>query len=198
MWSCPPASTATVPVASARAMRGGVDAAGETRDDDEAGLAEFARDAARRISRRPPRHCASRRSRPSAAQRRSLPRTAISGGASSIIRRRTRIIGLAERDQADAHGVRRPRFRARLRAREQMRPAPAAPPRRARSGSALERRARAAVMIDQGAERARPDILAADEAQPVDPLLVGQANLASSCRPPYRRQSGRMTRFGAG
>jgi hypothetical protein len=29
-------------------------------------------------------------------------------------------------------------------------------------------------MIDQRAECARPDILAADEAEPIDPLLVGQ------------------------
>jgi hypothetical protein len=29
-------------------------------------------------------------------------------------------------------------------------------------------------MVDQRAERARPDILATDEPQPIDPLLVGQ------------------------
>ena len=31
-------------------------------------------------------------------------------------------------------------------------------------------------MVDQSAEGARADILAADEAQPVEPLLVGQPN----------------------
>jgi hypothetical protein len=38
----------------------------------------------------------------------------------------------------------------------------------------LERVARPAEMIDQRAERPRPDILAADEAEPIDPLLVGE------------------------
>jgi hypothetical protein len=35
---------------------------------------------------------------------------------------------------------------------------------------------RAAKMVDQGAKRARPDILAANEPQPVDPLLIRQAD----------------------
>src|SRR5262249_38532271 len=43
-------------------------------------------------------------------------------------------------------------------------------------GERLERGAGAAEMIDQEAERARPDVVAADEAQPVEPLLVAQAN----------------------
>ena len=45
---------------------------------------------------------------------------------------------------------------------------------------------RAAEMIDQRAKRARTDILAADEAQPVDPLLVRQADalLRSVTSPP--------------
>jgi hypothetical protein len=36
----------------------------------------------------------------------------------------------------------------------------------------IERRPRPAKMIDQRAERARPDILAANEPQPIDPLQV--------------------------
>ena len=57
--------------------------------------------AARQSACPPPRHCARRRSRPSAAPaRRALPRTASSGGASSIIAQALRIVRLAERDQA--------------------------------------------------------------------------------------------------
>ena len=37
-----------------------------------------------------------------------------------------------------------------------------------------ERRPGAAEMVDEGAEGARPDIGAANEAKPVDPLLIGQ------------------------
>ena len=48
----------------------------------------------------------------------------------------------------------------------------------------LERRARSAKMIDERAKGARTDILAANEAQPVEPLLVGQAHaFAGVCDP---------------
>jgi hypothetical protein len=42
-------------------------------------------------------------------------------------------------------------------------------------GQRRERGAGAAAVIDQGAEGPRPDIVAADEAQPVEALFVGQA-----------------------
>jgi hypothetical protein len=41
-------------------------------------------------------------------------------------------------------------------------------------GERLERGPRAAKMIDQRAKGARPDILAANKSQPVDPLLIAQ------------------------
>jgi hypothetical protein len=40
----------------------------------------------------------------------------------------------------------------------------------------LERSARAAAMIDQGAEGAGADVVAADQPQPVQALLIGQAD----------------------
>ena len=73
----------------ARAMRRRVDAARKPRHDDEIRPRRVRAPSARRISRRRPTRCASRRSRPSAAaSAASLPRTASSGGASSIARRR--------------------------------------------------------------------------------------------------------------
>ena len=69
----------------AGAMRRRIDAAREAGRDDEAGLAEFAREPLGEFQARAPTHCASRPcaiiGRASAAR---LPRTAISGGASSI------------------------------------------------------------------------------------------------------------------
>ena len=53
-----------------------------------------------------------------------------------------------------------------------MRAAGAAAPREI--GQRLERRAGAAEMIEQRAERARADIFAADEPQPVEALLVAE------------------------
>ena len=45
-------------------------------------------------------------------------------------------------------------------------------------GQRLERGPRAAEMVEQGAEGARADILAADQAQPVEPLVVGELHTA--------------------
>jgi len=56
-------------------------------------------------------------------------------------------------------------------ARAKISTAPLAPPRRASDGSACSA-ARAAEMIDQRAKGARADIGTADQAQPIDPLLV--------------------------
>src|SRR4051812_20741331 len=47
-------------------------------------------------------------------------------------------------------------------------------------GQRLERFVCPAIVIDERTECARPDILAADQAQPVEPLLVGQANTAAA------------------
>jgi hypothetical protein len=44
-------------------------------------------------------------------------------------------------------------------------------------GQRRKRRPGAAEPIEQGAKRARPDILAADQAQPVKALLIGQADV---------------------
>ena len=51
-----------------------------------------------------------------------------------------------------------------------------AAPRKVRQG--LERRRRAAIMVDQGSEGARADILGADQAQPVEALLIGEGSAA--------------------
>ena len=67
--------------------------------------------------------------------------------------------------------------------REQMRAGPDAPPRRARPGRAASARARAAVIIDQVAEGARADIVAADQPQPIEPLLVAQSHAVVPRRP---------------
>ena len=101
-----------------------------------------------------------------------------------------RIIRLAERDEARRRCAARRSSSGSASAREQIRPGACAPPRRARSGSAVERRARAAEMIDQGAEGARPDIVAADQAQPVEPLVVGELSL-----PPRRQHAARRSRL---
>ena len=44
-------------------------------------------------------------------------------------------------------------------------------------GQGAQRRPRAAVALEQRGEGARPDILAADQPQPVEPLLVGQSDV---------------------
>ena len=59
-------------------------------------------------------------------------------------------------------------------ARTDLRRRRAAAPRQ--RGQGVERGAGAAEVIEQGAERARPDILAADKAQPVEALVVGQSD----------------------
>jgi hypothetical protein len=40
-------------------------------------------------------------------------------------------------------------------------------------------------MIDQRLKRARPDILAADQPQPIDPLLVGQPDVLIADLSPF-------------
>ncbi len=85
------------------------------------------------------------------------------------------IIVFAERDENGAEFLRGGDLLFRLGARADVRRAAAA----AAAGKPrqrLKRRSRAAEMIDQCAERPRPDILAANEPQPVEPLLIGQAD----------------------
>jgi hypothetical protein len=84
-----------------------------------------------------------------------------------------RIVGLAERDEAgaDARGG-RDLLLGVLAGADAQRPSRAAAARQLRQRR--ERRTGAAAVIDEGTEGARPDILAADEAQPVEPLAVAQ------------------------
>ena len=85
-----------------------------------------------------------------------------------------RIAGFADGDERDVEFSRGVHLTLSLVARTNLRRSPTATPRQ--RGQGLERRAGAAEMIDEGAKRARPDILAADETQPVEALLVGEVD----------------------
>ena len=85
-----------------------------------------------------------------------------------------RIVRLPERDQAHAKRAGGLQLALGVGTRIDAGGRGAAAPRQIRHR--LERRARAAVMVDERAEGARADIVAADELQPVEPLLVGQTN----------------------
>ena len=153
-------------------MRGGVDAARQTRDDAEAGLAELARQRLRELrpggggvartddgDQRPGEHGA-------VAAHRNQRRRVVDH------LQPQRVVRFAERDEMHVEGARRLQLGGGFLGR-----ADASGPRRAaaagKRGQSVKRGARAAEMIDQLAEGARPDILGADQAQPVDPLLVG-------------------------
>ena len=86
-----------------------------------------------------------------------------------------RIAGFADGDERDAEFSRGVDLTLGRVARTNLRRRRAATPRQ--RGQGLKRGARAAEMIDEGAKRARPDILAADEAQPVEALLVGEMDV---------------------
>ena len=78
------------------------------------------------------------------------------------------------RDEADAEARRRLELALGLgAARDLQQPAPPRPAQR--SGRASSAADGAAVAVDQGSEGARPDVLGADQAQPVEALLVGEA-----------------------
>ena len=115
-----------------------------------------------------------------------MPRMPSSGGASSSSEPR-RIAGLAGRDQADAEPPACGELGARvLLAANPPRTCRAAAPRQIRQP--LQRRARAAEMMEQGTERPRPDIVGPDQPQPVDPLGVGEmyrARILLSMRPQH-------------
>ena len=83
-----------------------------------------------------------------------------------------RIAGFADGDERHAEVLRRFDFLFGRFARTDLRRRPTAAPRQ--RGQGVERGTGAAEMIDKGAECARSNVLAADEAQPVEPLLVGQ------------------------
>jgi hypothetical protein len=85
-----------------------------------------------------------------------------------------RIIRLAQRQQGHAEPLGRSELALGVLARVDARG-----PRRAAAageiGQGREGGAGSAAVINQGAEGARPDMVAADEAQPVEALFVGQA-----------------------
>src|SRR5580692_4454674 len=85
-----------------------------------------------------------------------------------------RIAGFADGDECHAELLRGFHLLLGRFARTNLRCRPTATPRQ--RGQGLERGAGAAEMIDEGAKRAWPDVLAADQAQPVEPLLVGQTD----------------------
>ena len=120
-----------------------IDAARQARHDDEAGLAEVARERSANFTPaaealREPTIAIDR----AAADASNLPRTARSGGASSIICKSRRIVGLAERDEvrlrcACGLRVRFGLFGGQIDPRDC-----AAPPRRARRAALRARRGR--------------------------------------------------------
>src|SRR5262249_28080256 len=106
------------------------------------------------------------------------------------------IVGLAKRDQVDAERPCRLDLALGLVVRIDAGSAlGAAAPGKLRQR--FERLARAAIVVDERAEGARPNVLAANEPQPVDPLLVGETNArACSLHISSRDRVGeRMTRF---
>ena len=89
-----------------------------------------------------------------------------------------RIAGLADGDECHAELLRRFDLTFSRFARTNLRRRGTTTPRQ--RGQGLERGAGAAEMIDEGAEGARPDVLAADEAQPVEALFVGEVDVVRS------------------
>ena len=177
MRSWPPASTATVPLARLARCAAASMPRASPETIDEAGVAEFARDPLGEFHAGRRRRCASRRcatigrgerARACRARRAAAARRRSCAAAPDSPARRARRSG--------CRALRAPCSSRSASSREQMRAgrARAAAPRQLRQR--VERGARAAAMIEQGAEGARADIVAADEAQPVEPLLVGQTH----------------------
>src|ERR1700719_3666591 len=86
-----------------------------------------------------------------------------------------RIAGLADGRLRDAEVLRRFNLTLSRFARKDLRRRCATTPRQ--RGQGFERGAGAAEMIDEGAKCARPDVLAANEAQPVEALFVGEVDI---------------------
>jgi hypothetical protein len=85
-----------------------------------------------------------------------------------------RIVRLAQRQQGDAESPGRRELALGVLARVHARGTACAAA-AGEIGQGREGGSGAAAVIDQGAEGARPDMVAADEAQPVETLFVGQA-----------------------
>ena len=157
----------------AGAMRGLIDAARQPRDDDEAGVAEIARQLACEFQ--PGAGGVARADDGDHRPHQRVGRAAHAEQRRRIVERRQprRIAGLAGRDQAtpilSAGGEFGPRL---VLAADAARTRGAAAPRQI--GQPFQRGARAAEMIEQRAEGARPDIVGADQPQPVDPLGIGE------------------------
>jgi hypothetical protein len=177
------------------AMGGGVDAARQPRYGGEAGRAQVARqaldefDSGRRgVARaddgdqRPHQHSqlAAHRQQRRAIVDHLQPR---------------RKIRLAKRDEIDATRPRRFQFCLGVLARTDARRCRGAAAAGER-GQGAKRGARATIVIDQVAEGARTDIVGADEAQPIEPLLLAQSHAFAQRRPPagYKRGASRSKR----
>ena len=175
----PPAKTAIVPAPSAASCAAESMPRARPETIDEVGVAEIAREHRRHFSSGD-RGVA--RADDGDRRRRQVRRLAAHG---EERRRRVgvpkprRIERLADADEARAQADAPPASPLRPHAGSGC--APAAPRRRAREvRQRVERGLRRAEMIDQAAKRRRPDILAADQAQPGQPLLVGQRDAAGS------------------
>jgi hypothetical protein len=153
-------------------VRGRVDPARQPRHHDKTRFAELARDhlrefepGARGVARADRRHHRPRQRRRVAADRQKRRRIV------DHLQPR-RIVGLAPTKATPSLCAKASSRTAS--SRGQICTAPLAPPRCASDGSASSAARAPPKLIDQRAERARPDILAANEPQPIDPLLVGQ------------------------
>ena len=162
------------------AVGGGVYAAGEARNDAEAGLAEIARQPFRELAAGGGGVAGADNGDPGA-------RECVTLAAHGDQRRRiidhlqTRgVVGFSKRDQADAEAGRRFQFAFGVPAGIDTGGRGAATPRQV--GHRFECCPGAAVVIDQSAEGPRSNIVASDELQPVEPLLVGQPH-AFAARP---------------
>ena len=159
-------------------MRRRIDAARQTGHDGETGFAQPARKNLRQL------HAGRRRiARADHGDRRHGERRQMAAHRKQ--RRRIvdhlqalRIAGFADGDERDVEFSRGVHLTLSLVARTNLRRRRAAAPRQ--RGQGLKRRAGAAEMIDESAKRPRSDVLAADEAQPVEALLVGEVD--AMCR----------------
>ena len=154
-------------------MAGGVDAARQAGDDDKARGAK--------IARQPLGETQARGRGIARADDRDRRQMQHGGLAAHGQERRgvvhhlqpARIFRLCERDESDAERLRRLELAlavvAGMDAGGAARAAAAG-----KIGERRQRRAGAAVMVDQRPEGARADIVAADEAKPIEPLLLGQ------------------------
>ena len=177
-----------------RLVRGRVDAARQPGDDDELGVAEALGEQRRHLApgdrgvaraddgdrrarsdaacRRAPRAAAAAHRHGEARADRAARRCRRKRAPSRIV---AAISSSASASAGDADGARR-----------------AAAPRKVRQR--VERGLRRAEMIDEAAERRRPDILAADQPQPGKPLLVGQRDAARAFDDAQRTASAKVGR----